>query len=179
MKNKINKILKYLTIISVLFLIIITTLVSLFTYNITPSEPLGLYVKIPFKEPNIDDYIRFNVKTEYKEFLEKNKEDDINTFIKNISAKEGDHIIMKGEDVIINGKLVAKRLQLVDFENPEIDKVLKKGEYISISKNPLSFDSRYIGIIYESEILGVYKYTHLFETKDIRKFNENMFGNKY
>lgn len=178
-KSNISKILNYIILVGIFIICIITIVITMFTYNITPSEPLGLYVKIPYKEPTINDYIRLEIKDEYKKYLEESIGELPSYFIKNISAKSGDHVIMKGRDILINGKKVATRFNLNNFKNPEIDTILKDDEYICISKYPYSFDSRYIGIIKKDEIVGVYKYTHIFETKDIKNFNQKIFGNDY
>ena len=71
----------------------------------------------------------------------------------------GDHLVIKGDQVLINGKLVVSGLPLanmhhVSAESLQRDEVIPEGHYFMIGTHPLSDDSRYWGYLADNEVAG-------------------------
>ncbi len=77
--------------------------------------------------------------------------------LKRVAGIEGDHLVIKGDRVSINGKLLvsgfplAKFYRGVDFSR---DEIIPKGELFLVGTHPLSDDSRYWGYEHLSNIEG-------------------------
>lgn len=74
--------------------------------------------------------------------------------IKRIIAKEGDHLQLKGREVILNGKVLQEDYitpPTMDYE--EIDVMVPKGKYFVMGDNrDLSLDSRKLGFVDNEEV---------------------------
>lgn len=171
---------KIFTRISIIIVIILNLIVYFFQINTTESIPIGIYYRKLNPDIKIGDYVVFPIEERYKKFIKEDEEfKDINSFIKPVSAKEGDYIKMIDDNVYINNKFITKRYKLTGLDNPNIDRILKKDEFFLISKNIYSFDSRYLGIINKKDIIGHYKYLTDLNIKNIREYNIKIFGKNY
>jgi conjugal transfer pilin signal peptidase TrbI len=79
--------------------------------------------------------------------------------LKRVSGVPGDHLQVKGEDVLINGKLVAQGMPLVDVNKVDLaaferDEVIPAGFVFMTGTHPLSNDSRYWGYLNANAIAG-------------------------
>ncbi len=126
--------------------------------NDTPSLPEGFYQKqdrpiergcfvlfqLPDAETTARDYARGNL-------------------IKQVAAREGDHVSIAASGVTVNGVLLANSAQL-PFDRdgrplPRLeldDYTLKAGELLAMSTyNPRSFDGRYFGVVRRGDVIAV------------------------
>ncbi len=126
--------------------------------NDTPSLPEGFYQKqdrpiergcfvlfqLPDAATTARDYARGNL-------------------IKQVAAREGDHISIAASGVTVNGILLANSAQL-PFDRdgrplPRLeldDYTLKAGELLAMSTyNPRSFDGRYFGVVPCGDVIAV------------------------
>ena len=77
--------------------------------------------------------------------------------VKIVAGIPGDHLVIKGSSVLINGMQVASGLPNAPiFRRPERffekDELVPKGEYFVIATHPLSMDSRYWGYLKEGQV---------------------------
>lgn len=79
--------------------------------------------------------------------------------VKILAGLPGDHVIITREKTTINGIKIAEGLHLAsrlgqepkDFERSF---TVPDGQYFGVGKAPISFDSRYFGLISEDQVLG-------------------------
>lgn len=188
MLERVKKILKKLKkikipfIIFMVFCLLYVVIISITTINSTESTPLGVYILKPTKKYKKGEYITFYLDDKYKPFLEKDidlSKNKIVKLIKPIAAMKGDHVKMINDEIYLNNKLVGYRLKLKGLDNPTIDKVLDDNEFIVLSKNHLSLDSRYLGIIHKKDILAKYVFLTDFNIESARNINTKIFGKDY
>lgn len=79
-------------------------------------------------------------------------------WVKQVMGMPGDRVEIVGNDVLINGQVVAQGIGKDRFGVPlELarGKVLQTGEYYTLLPHPRSMDSRYYGAVSESDFIGV------------------------
>ena len=151
--------------LSILFLGIAVLLVSVgFRWNVTPSLPYGIYLlESDYSINHLDknDIVAFKLDTltslaHSRGYLLKN-----NQVAKYIMAMPGDTITVKEDCVIVNNDTLhnsakynfdSKGRRLPQFWADH--KILSSTEYFFFSPVIKSFDSRYFGLINESQFLG-------------------------
>lgn len=79
--------------------------------------------------------------------------------LKEVAGVPGDHLVVKDEQVFINGQLIAKGLPLLDTNKVspkqfERDEVIPAGSVFMRGTHPLSNDSRYWGYLPISSVAG-------------------------
>jgi len=119
------------------------------------SLPYNFFLELPPK----DSY----EKGEYVEFVEVIKipylaERFSNPvyLIKIVACKEGDELKTENLAYYCNGKRIAKAMEKTpkgrQLPHFEFNGVIPKGFYFVVGKHPMSFDSRYLGLIHKSQI---------------------------
>jgi conjugal transfer pilin signal peptidase TrbI len=79
--------------------------------------------------------------------------------LKRVSGVPGDRLQVTGEEVLVNGEVVAKGLPLVDTTKVstkafERDEVIPAGKFFMTGTHPLSNDSRYWGYLDVGSVVG-------------------------
>lgn len=130
-----------------------------YVYNLTSSIPTGLYKIYDFNDKlQKGDIVVFNISLKDKNFMLKrgyiNKR--IKGLIKKVIAIEGDKVEI-GKYLKVNGKII-KTLPDIDTLGRVLPKkngvyILKEGEYFLIGDNINSYDSSYLGIVNDSQVL--------------------------
>ena len=130
-----------------------------YVYNLTSSIPTGLYKTYDFNDKlQKGDIVVFNISLKDKKLMLKrgyiNKR--IKGLIKKVIAVEGDKIEI-GKYLKVNDKII-KTLPDVDTLGRVLPKkngiyILKEGEYFLAGDNINSYDSSYLGIINDSQVL--------------------------
>lgn len=128
-----------------------------FAINYSPSIPEGIYL-IYDRPAHVGDYT-FLTDSTILHFSHHRGYSAPHTFMgKKVVAGAGDTITINDRGIFINGvKLANSRPHRVDSKGramPSISKtvVLGEGQYVLYGHNPLSFDSRYFGIVDSSDI---------------------------
>jgi len=80
--------------------------------------------------------------------------------MKQVAAVQGDHVVIKGGNVFVNGQLKAKGLPLAALyqkraDELERDEVVPAGVAFVLGQHPRSDDSRYWGYIPVKNLAGV------------------------
>ena len=109
------------------------------------------------------DLVAFIMRRDYVErvqpgHLHRDYADVGNRWMKRIVGVPGDHIVIKEDEVYINGQSVGRGFG-IDRYGQRIDlaslpEVIPEGEYYVALPHPRSFDSRYYGLIRKADILG-------------------------
>jgi len=140
---------------------------SFMVINTTASLPPGIYHRT-FEEPKRGDVVLISPpdKPVFREAIELgilssgNSEAGSCPLIKIMAATDGDEIEIQKEGMFVNGKkLVNSKRQNWQIEGMvelPIKKKLK-GEALLYTPHPLSFDSRYFGLIEHSTIISSIK----------------------
>ena len=140
---------------------------SFMVINTTASLPPGIYHRT-FEEPKRGDVVLISPpdKPVFREAIELgilssgNSEAGSCPLIKIMAARDGDEIEIQKEGMFVNGKkLVNSKRQNWQIEGMvelPIKKKLK-GEALLYTPHPLSFDSRYFGLIEHSTIISSIK----------------------
>ena len=109
------------------------------------------------------DLVAFIMRRDYVErvqpgHLHRDYADVGNRWMKRIVGVPGDHIVIKEDEVYINGQSVGRGFG-IDRYGQRIDlaplpEIIPEGEYYVALPHPRSFDSRYYGLIRKADILG-------------------------
>lgn len=124
--------------------------------NLSPSVPLGLYVKID-DQPSAGQLVEFQLPPH---IMGDGRHAHHRVILKPIAAGPGDHIDTTGDWLLIDGRCVAPIFS-VDSEGRPLPvwrarRVLHPGEFFVFSARvPNSFDSRYYGPIRREDIIAV------------------------
>lgn len=153
------KILKSKTVIGLgIALICMGILKYFFIYNVTPSIQTGLYIRIfptfPVKKGDVVvEFVPYGngIKAKDEKRLRETGiiSDGMIRKIKTVAGVSGDVITVRGENVFINGDDYGQILAfegrdcLTEFKNKYNGYILKKNEYIALSKRTGSLDGRY------------------------------------
>ena len=165
-KRRLKRLLIVLIIVSI-FSIAFLYLIKNYVYNASNSFPIGLYKKIN-KDVARSDFVLFCPElTVFMVFAKKNgywkgfqnKCGDTPEYLKKVVGVPGDNIsvtysgVYINKEKIINSEPLKRILSDEIFINYEKDFKLKKDEYFLMSDyNPMSYDSRYFGVIKKIDI---------------------------
>ncbi|MEI7669783.1 MAG: S26 family signal peptidase [Pseudomonadota bacterium] len=156
----------------IIFVVIITTILIIYTilkieklhiiYNETPSVPVGFYIVHPLEnEPLfIGEYLEFNVPENYKSYFYDRKYIGNNwTLIKQIGALEGDNYCINRQDFSINNNIIGNIYKVDSLGrilpiNIGCRQIFKDKFFALGANSDKSFDSRYMGQINKSLIIG-------------------------
>lgn len=131
------------------FLFIFSIMLLHLRVNISDSSPKGIYfVNYYSKKYKIGDYIIYKLPKEYNKYSSSGLE-NLDT-IKQIYGKQGDFVEIKNNKVYLNSKYIENIYLNIPIKNKSIK--IKKDEYFTMSKNKLSLDSRYYGVINKENI---------------------------
>ena len=132
-------------------------------YNISPSLPLGWYLRKKGEEIRRGTIVEFAIpNAAYGYVGDRLGHVNPNWYIlKKVLAVSGDHVSTVGDNLLINFKPVAPILTTDSRGKPmpiwRASRVLRRREYFVYSGLIInSFDSRYYGPISESDVRGVY-----------------------
>jgi len=121
--------------------------------NISPSLPQRFFLIAKGEAVTKGDYVAFRWHGQGGFYVGQP------TFTKKVIGVAGDVVTVKGQEVFINGQLVALAKQQSSTGKPmEVAhaKVLGKGEFFVYAPNPSSLDSRYsvVGYISNDDVIG-------------------------
>ena len=140
---------------------------SFLVINTTSSLPPGIYYRT-FGEPKRGDIVLISPpdKPAFKEALKQgiltsgNSEAGTCPLIKVIAAADGDKIEIQKDGMFVNSKKLAnsqrQNLQIDNMAKLPISKKLQ-GEVLLYTPHPLSFDSRYFGLVDRSSVISSIK----------------------
>jgi conjugative transfer signal peptidase TraF len=128
-------------------------------YNRTPSEPVGIYLRIPLEILKKGDYVVMhapeNIKGYYDNFLRENE-----TLIKTVYALPGDKYTITEDLISINDKELGT-ISKTDSRGRILphaaigDFIVPEGSFVPLAlSNPNSFDARYYGDVPQSLIVA-------------------------
>ena len=126
--------------------------------NDTISLPEGEWLRLPlWRTPQIGGVYEFTISNERLTLAKKFGYHGDGTFLKKLVAKGGDLVTINSDGVLINGKYLtnkgienARNINLYPIES--MNYKLSNGEYFFIGLSAHSYDSRYFGIIKETQI---------------------------
>jgi conjugative transfer signal peptidase TraF len=131
-------------------------------WNVSPSEPPGVYVRTG-DAPARGRIIAFRVPAAAFPYADRHLATlHRRPVLKAIAAVAGDVVCMTGDVLVINGRRRAP-IQTLDNEGARLPRwrgcgVLPKGEvFVFSDRIPNSFDSRYYGPVAPRDIVGVYR----------------------
>lgn len=150
------------------------------SFIITPSTVSGISMNDTFHnqdrvlvwhlgyKPKRDDVIVIDINEHYKSGIISDVEE---FYIKRVIAVEGDKVDFNNNEVYVNDELTAKNVSkgqyirmtstLTETEGDYVSKIIPEGFCVVLGDNRNhSYDSRYIGMIYNSDVLGkvVFRY---------------------
>lgn len=138
-------------------------------YNPTPSVAPGLYVRLPFVEPEVGDYAFACLEGDAAQMASEREyvpaswfqcEAGLQALLKRVVAVSGDTVVVeRGRGFLINGKRVAPLPPEEDSEGRPVPlragtHVLSAGEYWLASTAYMGFDSRVFGPVSQSWLRG-------------------------
>lgn len=182
--EKLKKFIKYLTIITLVYLPFALIIPNYLMINGSESMPEGIYRTSKIKEElQKGDVITLEVPRNVKEILYQRKYLGRHTkkLIKTIGGVTGDRVEVKENKVYINSKYVGK-ISTVDPQGRKLTSDLKTGViptnkiFVSgITEN--SYDSKYFGLISEEIVLKKARLIYEFKNKEEldEKINDNPF----
>lgn len=139
-------------------LLSMVALLCLFVVNTTPSFPRGVYLKT-YRTPNKGDLVLFcppdtllfHEALRYHLVSSGLCPSGLGYLIKRVAAVEGDMVRICDTGVEVNGKRLENSKRQTAFRprplSPDIDHRLGAHEVLLMSPHPLSFDSRYFGLL--------------------------------
>lgn len=138
-------------------------------YNHTPSMPLGFYWihKTKFTPEHKQLVLVCLTNKEYQELaisrqylLSSRQCNGVEPMLKKISGTPGDKILITASGLIINGRLIPNT-QILSHDDllRKISSrlqsgIIPEGYYLVLGDSPMSFDSRYYGLVPESSIFA-------------------------
>lgn len=141
-------------------LIFCVALIATFIYlsnnyvlNLTPSQPLGFYQKLPFKGSiKRGELVLFTPTKQAMDYIKKNKlMKENNLLLKNVGAISGDKVIISKEKLIINGQYIGEIYQKNSQGKPlpklRGEVIILSKEFFPLGQNDQSFDGRYYGTV--------------------------------
>lgn len=136
----------------IIFGLIIGILIGLFFIHFSRDKSLDYHVWLSIGERDnytTNDYVRFK-------YIHPDKYIEGKYLIKQVSCKSGDRLERVGDYFTCNGKNIVKVLHTDRNGNPltqfNYNGVIPKGYYFLTGTHERSYDSRYFGLIYHSEI---------------------------
>lgn len=136
----------------IIFGLIIGIVFGVFFIHFSRDKSLDYHVWLSTgKRDNytLNDYVRFK-------YIHPDEYVEGKYLIKQISCKEGDRLERVGDNFTCNGKNIVKALRTDKNGNPliqfEYNGIIPKGYYFLTGTHERSYDSRYFGLIYHSEI---------------------------
>lgn len=148
---------------SCIFIFLILTeniiLPTFFIFNRTASLPLGFYIVIPKRTYQIGDIVAFKCPPPFEAIAVERgwiKKDEL--MLKKIGALFGDEYrILPNHQFIANQKYVGQVIEKDknDKDMPSIgigSFIVKENKFLPIGENPRSFDGRYFGDVFLSDI---------------------------
>lgn len=128
--------------------------------NITISEPLGWYWLSSPKPVQIGNIYTIKVPVEFLSLVKHlGYKSNAKALFKKVVAKEGDVIKVTDDGILINNKLMPNSLGIKTFKGILLQPLpvgyqyqLKANEYFMMGNTSHSFDSRYFGVVKESDI---------------------------
>ncbi len=130
-------------------------------YNRTPSVPVGWYIR-QFEPPARGAYVALPLPAAAWPYARARGDTPERVrFLKVIAAMAGDRVCAEGGRLRVNG-VDRGEIHERDSEGRPLPRwgecrVLAAGELFLLSTTPDSFDSRYFGVVKESELEGVYR----------------------
>jgi len=128
-------------------------------WNVTPSMPLGLYVVSPPRDIRKNEVVIARVPGRWRALA--NERGYIPSgvpLVKRVVAVSGDVLCAWGPFILLNGRMVAKRL-VVDRHGRWLPwwsgcQILRPGTVFLLTNSPASFDGRYLGPTASSDLIG-------------------------
>lgn len=147
----------------------IIKLPALVYFNSSPSLPVGVYVRVPLKNPlERDGLVVVKVPKEMHKYIYGRNWLKKNTpLLKMVYALPGDTYTISDEAIFVNGEFVGEiyRQDKTGLPLPEIRGTftVKEGYFLPMSaRYPDSFDGRYFGQISQNEIIAEVKPLFIF-----------------
>ncbi|MDX2164738.1 MAG: conjugative transfer signal peptidase TraF [Gammaproteobacteria bacterium] len=154
---------------TVLFVFLSIYCYNSFVINITPSEPLGIYKIHQISEVNQihrDDIVAVCLSSRYQDLglrqgylFSGMRCGKTAPLIKTVVALPGDTVILKSNEVVVNGKVLIYATKYIDSHGRRLD-VFPRGVYKNIktywligTSDPNSWDSRYWGGVNRKNIV--------------------------
>lgn len=131
-------------------------------YNHSPSLPEGFYVRTSADQPAVGTLVRFAVPDTVRAYArQRGASEEHASFLKPVIAVTGDHVCIRGDRFILNGRDVAA-VAAHDSAGRLLPqwrecRALRAGElFVYADHVANSFDSRYYGPVRAEAIMGVY-----------------------
>jgi type IV secretory pathway protease TraF len=134
------KILRLVILATIAFFIPVL-LGTVFTINVTPSVPLGIYVWNPH-----GNYIIIQ-----KSFSQ-NSDEMIGNVLKLLAGRPGDVMHSDSSGVYVNERHFPGRIHSIDKQF-YFSGIIPDGKYLPLGTHPESYDGRYYGFISEEDII--------------------------
>lgn len=131
----------------------------LLVWNVTPSAPIGLYAIGPVRAVAVGDSVIAHVPRRWRTLAAERRYIPSGIpLVKQVAAGTGDVVCAVGRDILVNGRLVARR-RVADARGRAIPSWegcidLRDGAVLLLMDNPDSFDGRYFGPTERRDILG-------------------------
>ncbi|MCU0839876.1 MAG: S26 family signal peptidase [Rhodospirillales bacterium] len=131
-------------------------------YNHSPSLPEGFYVRTSADRPAVGTLVRFPVPETVRAYARQRGADEEHaSFLKPVIAGAGDHVCIRGDRFILNGRDVGAVAAHDSAGRPlprwRECRALVTGElFVYADHVANSFDSRYYGPIRTDAVTGVY-----------------------
>lgn len=132
----------------------------LLVWNASASAPVGLYAVGEAAPLARGDMVIARVPVEYRMFAARRHYLPANVpLVKRVAAAAGDEVCAAGARVMVNGRLVVRRLDRDGAGRPmpwwSGCAELRSGEYfLLMTDSPASFDGRYFGVSDAGDIVG-------------------------
>jgi len=129
-------------------------------WNASASAPVGLYAVGEAAPLTRGDMVIARVPVEFRMFAARRHYLPANVpLVKRIAAAAGDEVCAAGARVMVNGQLVARRVERDGAARPipwwSGCAELRSGEYfLLMTDSPASFDGRYFGVSEAGDIVG-------------------------
>ena len=135
--------------------------------NVTQSEPLGYYFVWTGWTYNVNDLVLVCLNDMVYEnvlhrlglpYIKNECQHNTPFLLKRIVAISGDEVLITNDGVYINNRYYNNSKQLLQYHNinllPQFKRrfILKKNEFFLLGDTPTSYDSRYFGVIKQSQI---------------------------
>ena len=150
----------FVSLISVLLLTLLVLGIKSLGYHLiystTPSVPQGLYLVVPAKHLQVNDMVEFVPPLpilslmQTRHWLPKN-----HTMLKQVAALAGDHVCIKDNWLLINGKQAVEIGEATPLPKLTFCDRIAPGRLLLLGTgSSRSFDSRYFGPIPVERIIG-------------------------
>ena len=129
-------------------------------WNASASAPVGLYAVSEAAPLARGDMVIARVPIEFRLFAARRHYLPANVpLVKRVAARAGDEVCAAGARVMVNGRLVARRLDRDGSGRPMLwwsgCAALETGEvFLLMTDSPASFDGRYFGVSETGDIVG-------------------------